>query len=212
MTTTKKCLLPLVMILLLATVLTASASEPARSQDPFTKDPDNLSVNPVIYVSENGDFQIEFPGGCGKLVTRANEPDLFGGEEWNEIIQVTYVFCDRYQKSGEGCSVNATYNLTGDDGGMAGPQQVIRRIQATMGEYGVELLEQKVIKKDFGNEIIAAGVEVRAKAKDSPGEVWIRGLLIDGDVYILTAWKETGEVWGNPDYVSFFNSFQPWTD
>ncbi len=126
--------------------------------------------------------------------------------------QVTYVFCDRYQKSGEGCSVNATYNLQGDDGGMAGPQQVIRRIQATMGEYGVDMLEQKVIKKDFGNEIIAEGVEVRAKAKDSPGEVWIRGLLIDGDVYILTAWKEDGKVWENPDYVSFFNSFQPWTD
>ena len=45
-----------------------------------------------------------------------------------------------------------------------------------------------------------------------PGEVWIRGLLIDGDIYILTAWNNQGGVWDNPDYITFFNSFQPWVD
>ena len=44
------------------------------------------------------------------------------------------------------------------------------------------------------------------------GEVWIRGLLVDGDIYILAAWNRRGGVWGNPDYIAFFNSFQPWVD
>ena len=201
--------------LLLGYALPAAASDPARAQgkeEPFLDEPDNLSVNPVIYQHENGEFQVVFPGGCGKLVTRSNEPDLFGGEKWDEIVQVTYVFCDRYQENGEGCSVNATFNLKGDDGGMAGPPQVISRIEAVLQEYGVQVVSQKALKKDFGDGIVAEGVDVRAKAVDRPGEVWIRGLLINGDVYVLAAWKEDGGIWGDPEYTAFFNSFQPWTD
>jgi len=175
-------------------------------------DSETLSVNPVVYTNEGEDFQITFPGGCGKLVTRANEPDLFGGEEWDDIIQVTHAYCDRYRKKGEGCSVTATFNLHGKDGSMAGPEHVILRVEDSLSKFGAKVVSQQVIKKDFGNGIIAEGVEVMAKPEEGSGEIWIRGLLIQGDVYIFAAWSEAGEVWKNPDYIMFFNSFQPWTD
>jgi len=196
--------------LLAGSVLPVSASDPAR--DPEPENELELSTRPILYQSETGEFQITFPTGCGKLVTRYNEPDLFGGEQWAEIIQVNYVFCDRNQTEGEGCSINATYNLHREDGTMAGPANVIEGIKGIMQEYGVSPVGQVAMKKDFGNGIIAEGVEVRARAEIGPGEVLIRGLLIDGDIYLLAAWGQGGNVWENPDYLAFFNSFQPWVE
>ena len=211
-----KALLGMSLVLVLAAALAASASDPVReggsTQENITEDPDNLSVNPVTYRHENGEFQVVFPGGCGKLVTRANEPDLFGGEDWSDIVQVTYVFCDRWQTEGEGCFVMATYNLTREDGSPAGPENVVTGIEGTLKEYGVKVARQRVIKKDFGEGIIAEGVEVLARPEMGPGEFWTRGFLIDGDIYILAAWNQEGGVWESEEYAAFFNSFQPWTD
>lgn len=204
--------------MILAFALPATASDPARNQDSqavpgsTSGDPENLSVDPVLFANEGQDFQILFPGGCGKLVTRYNEPDLFGGEEWDEIIQVNHVFCDRYQKDGEGCSVTATFNLHNEDGSMAGPQHVISRVEEMLGEFGAMVVKQSALKKDFGEGVVVEGVEVWANDESGPGQVWIRGLLVDGDVYILAAWNQQGGVWDNPDYIAFFNSFQPWVD
>lgn len=175
-------------------------------------DMEDLSLNPIPYKNENEDFQIIFPRGCGKLVTRANEPDLFGGEQWEDIIQVTYVFCDRYQKKGEGCSVTAVFNLHDKDNSMAGPKHVISRVEEALGAFGAKVVNQRPIQKDFGNEIIGEGVEVLARPEKGPGEIRILGLLVDGDIYILKAWNEQGGVWKNPDYITFFSSFQPWVE
>ena len=174
--------------------------------------PEELPLNPVPYANEGRDFQVMFPRGCGKLVTRANEPDLFGGQPWEDIIQVTHTYCDRYQKKGEGCSVTAIFNLHDEGNMMAGPEHVISRVEESLKTFGSKIVSQKVIKKDFGNEAIAEGVEVLAHQEKGPGEVWIRGLLIDGDIYILTAWKDQGGVLKNPDYIMFLNSFQPWVE
>ena len=185
---------------------------PVKDADPVNEESMNLSPNPVVYQNEGGDFQVVFPRGCGKLVARSNEPDLFGGEQWDDIIQVNHVYCDRYQKTGEGCSVTATFNLHSEDGSMAGPEQVIPRVEATLAEYGAKIVSPTTIQKEFDNGVVIEGVEVLARPEMGKGEVWIRGLLVEGDIYILTAWNNQGGVWKNPDYVTFFNSFQPWTD
>ena len=57
-----------------------------------------------------------------------------------------------------------------------------------------------------------AGKRIGVQEFRQTAAVWIRGLLVEGDVYILAAWNKQGGVWGNPDYVDFFNSFQPWGD
>jgi hypothetical protein len=205
-------------LLAIGVALPGLASDPARTQE-TTQAPasesdllEDLSSDPVLYTSEGKDFQITFPGGCGKIVTRANEPDLWGGEKWSDIIQVSYVYCDRYQVEGEGCSVSATFNLRGEDGSMAGPAQVISRVEEVLKEFGANVVSQKAVQKDFQNGFVVEGVEVQAKAEKGLGEIWIRGLLSDGDIYVLVAWNKKGGVWGNPDYIMFFNSFQPWVE
>jgi hypothetical protein len=204
--------------LILVFALPAVASDPASTQEPppvadsAGGASEVLSEDPFLFANQGQDFQILFPGGCGKVVTRYNEPDLYGGQEWDEIIQVNHVYCDRYQEKGEGCSVTATFNLHSADGGMAGPEHVISRVEEMLGEFGASVVKQKALRKDFGEGVIAEGVEVWANDAKGPGQVWIRGLLVDGDIYILAAWNKQGGVWGNPDYIAFFNSFQPWVD
>jgi hypothetical protein len=203
-------------VLVMLAALGAQGSDPVREKGTTSgnipEDPENLSVEPVVYQHENGEFQVVFPGGCGKLITRANEPDLFGGQEWDEIVQVTHVFCDRWQKEGEGCFVMATFNLHKADGTMAGPQNVVIGIEGVLEEYGVKVVKQQVIQKDFGNGYLAEGVDVFARPEQGPGEFWARGLLINGDVYILAAWNQEGGLWKSAEYAAFFNSFQPWTE
>jgi len=204
--------------LFLMIAMTAVASEPARgpvaepAHDPDSEGSTELSMNPVTYTNENKDFQVIFPSGCGKLVTRSNEPDLFGGEQWDDIIQVNHVYCDRYQENGEGCSVTATFNLHSEDGSMAGPEHVVTRVQEILAEYGAKVISQEVIKQEYDNGIFIEGVEIKAKPDMGNGEVWVRGLIAEGDIYILTAWDLKGGVWENPAYITFFKSFQPWTD
>jgi hypothetical protein len=197
-------------------VLWAGAALPAAATDPAPSPPpaegDDLSLDPVVFINDNRDFQIIFPGGCGKLVAKFNEPDLWGGQSWDEIIQVTHVYCDRYQKDGEGCSVNATFNMTDQDGSMAGPPQVKKLVTETLKGFGAKIVDQQSIKKEYENGVFVEGVEVFAQAPMGKGEVWIRGLLADGDIYILTAWNDQGGLWKDPDYLAFFNSFQPWVD
>ncbi|MEN8005844.1 MAG: hypothetical protein ABFS42_02470 [Candidatus Krumholzibacteriota bacterium] len=207
-----------VVLLFSATIVAGGVSDPVRDREKsaggISPDdiPENLSVKPVDFTSENGDFKITFPGGCGKLVTRSNEPDLFGGEEWDDIIQVTYVFCDRYQTEGEGCSIRATFNLHDQDGGMAGPQHVVTGVEEYLKHFQAKIVRQKAVRREFENGIVAEGVEIHAKPADGPGEVWLRGLLVEGDIYVLAAWNHQGGLWNNPDYMAFFNSFQPWTE
>ena len=45
-----------------------------------------LSDKPVPYVSANQEFQLTFPSGCAELHSRVNEPDLFGGETYDDIV------------------------------------------------------------------------------------------------------------------------------
>lgn len=214
----KTIAVPAMTVALLASSAMAGVSDPVRDKEQGAsklsvgESPENLSVKPVSYISERGDYQITFPGGCGKLVTRANEPDLFGGEEWDDIVQVSYVYCDRFQEKGEGCSVKATFNLHNEEGEMAGPEHVVTRVESALKHFQAVIVKQKAVKKKYDNGILVEGVEILAKPDDSPGEVWIRGLLVQGDVYILAAWKDQGGLWKDPEYMTFFNSFQPWTE
>lgn len=204
------------LVLLVIFAVPAMGADPIRgkgtNQGAAGEDPENLSVNPVVYQQESGEFQVTFPRGCGKLITRSNEPDLFGGEKWEEIIQISHVYCDRWQKEGEGCFVMATYNLIREDGSMASPENVVIGIQGVLEEYGVKVVEQRVIKKDFGDGFLAEGVEIYARPEMGPGDFWARGLLINGDIYILAAWNQEGGILKDAEYITFFNSFQPWTD
>lgn len=173
---------------------------------------ESFSRKPVNYEAESGQFQVTFPTGCGKLFVRANEPDLFAGETQDDIILVEFVSCDRYQEKGEGYSITGTYNYHDKYGEMAGPDEVVRRVEEALSNFGAQIVEQKPIRRDFGQERVAEGVRVTAVGAEGNGEVLIFGLLVDGDLYVMSAWNTAGGLMEDPEAVAFFDSFRPFVE
>lgn len=171
-----------------------------------------LSGKPVPYVSPNQDFQLTFPSGCGELHSRVNEPDLFGGETYDDIVNVQYTYCDRHQAKGEGCSITAVFNWHDQDGNPAGPAQVVKRVQDTLRPFGVKVEAQREVRRVYNEDYVVEGVDVRAVAPEGDGEVRVMGLLSDGDMYILTAWNNAGGLAEDPEMTLFFDSFQPFVE
>jgi hypothetical protein len=165
---------------------------------------------PYLYSSDLGDFQVMMPSGCAQVRIRYNEKDTFEEEAPAiEDVKVVNVFCDRSGQTGSGCSVGVIFNLGDGQGGPAGEPELIKQIQKYLDQFGVEVLKQAQVARKFPQERNAQGMDLRCRAPESPGEVWIRGLLVQGDIYILVAWNEDGGLWSDPDIVGFFDSFVP---
>lgn len=167
-----------------------------------------MSVNPVHHTSREGEFRITFPGGCGKTVTRVRAEDL-PDVDGRPAVNVIFTFCDRYQEKGEGCSVTTHFNVTSGDGGYPEPKQVIDRMMDLLKSMGVSIQKQSPLHKDLDDGTVIEGLEIFAAEGSGSGQAWLRGLIYEGDIYVLSAWKNTGGLWDDPDYITFFNSFQP---
>lgn len=195
--------------LLLPTLAWGQAND---DQVGFSSDnPISMGEKPVNYSSYEGNFRITFPSGCGKVVTRVpseDSPDVDG----IPAVQVTITFCDRFGEKGEGCSVTSYFNVTNDDGRYPGPQQVIDRVLNALKSMGVVIQEQAPLSKEFPDGTVIEGIDILAAETSGAGQAWLRGLIYEGDIYVLSAWKSTGDLWGNPEFITFFNSFQPGTD
>jgi hypothetical protein len=202
----------LVALALAGTAFGQDPQSPPRDPMELLPDGTTLSENPVLYTSESDDFQVVFPGGCGQLNVRTNEPDLWGGETFDDIVQVQYVYCDRNQEQGEGCSITGIYNWHDQDGIPAGPDQVVRRVRETLAKFGAEVVSQNGVKRRYNDFYAVEGLDVQAKAPEGPGEIRVMGLLSDGDVYVLAAWNIEGGLTADEQMTGFFNSFQPFVD
>ncbi len=192
--------------LLLPTLSLAQASNIGNAES--ADNPVTLSTKPVLFSSAEGDFRITFPSGCGKTVTRvpADEaPDVDG----QPGIRVTFTFCDRNQEKGEGCSVTSYFNVMGADGGYPGADQVIERMTLLLKSMNLAIREQSPLSKKLPDGTTIEGLDLLAAEPSGVGQAWLRGLLYEGDIYILSAWKNTGKLWDDSDYITFFNSFQP---
>jgi hypothetical protein len=163
---------------------------------------------PFDFTSQEGDFQITWPGGCGKLRTRSLVDDGTSQDKEHPV----FVSCDRNGEEGEGCSVSVLFNVKGADGGPAGPAEVVARMESMLVKFGAEIKRQAPLKKDFGDGLVVEGLDLQAAQTGGAGQVWLRGLLVYGDIYILAAWDLGGQLWGNPEYATFFNSFKPGTE
>ena len=193
----------LVILILLLLAGIAGAQE-------FQGDPDNPVTEvegPYDYVSSQGEFRVTWPGGCGKLRRRFNEPDPEADPF--TAVMLYHVSCDRYGKEGAGCSVASVFNQLSTDGDMAGPAEVVALIESSLKRFGVQVVQQTPITKEFPDGSKIEGLDVRAMGKDKVGEVWLRGLLSNGDIYLLAAWNLAGGVWDDPEYQAFFASFLP---
>lgn len=165
---------------------------------------------PYLFTSELGDFRVMMPGGCSEVRQRFNEKEPVEGETARiDDIQIVSVTCDRSGRPGNGCSVTAYLNLTDGQGGPAGEPQMTEQVGKYLERFGVEVLKQAQVSREFPGARRAQGIDLRCRAPESAGEFWLRGLVVDGDIYVLVAWNEDGGLWSDPDIVAFFDSFVP---
>ncbi len=192
--------------LLLPTVVLGQMKDPVLESS--QENPTTLSQDTVSYSSEHGEFRVIFPVGCGKLVTKVpkEEPAM---EDGLPAVAVTLTFCDRYQKKGEGCSVSSFFNVLGEDGGSPGAEQVVERVVRFLKTMKVAINHEAPVRKELPDGTVIEGIDVLASDPSGAGQTWVRGLLYEGDIYVMVAWKNTGRLWDDPDFQNFFNSFQP---
>lgn len=184
----------------------------AQTDDPTVRgsaeNPAVMNEEAVNYASNEGDFRVIFPAGCGKIVTKLpNDEGLDPVDK--PTVKVTVTYCDRFQKKGEGCSVTSYFEVTAPDGGYPGPDQVLKRITRFLDTMNVSIQHQNALRKVLPDSTVIEGLDVYAGEKFGVGQAWVRGVIYQGDIYVLAAWKSTGGLWSDPDYATFFNSFQP---
>ncbi|MBU8869777.1 MAG: hypothetical protein KOO60_02770 [Gemmatimonadales bacterium] len=166
------------------------------------------STKPVFFESYAGDFNIRFPGGCAKTRERIpvdDNPDV----EKNHLQIATHVFCDRQGYSGEGCSVTAYVDDDLNAEPSADVSFVTRRVQAVLAKFGSKVIDQKPFHEIIEGGPRMEGLDVLASGPENKGQIWVRGLLVEGDVYILTAWRSQGQLALDPEFTAFFDSFRP---
>ena len=180
------------------------------SEEPEIRSLDNPvteTTDSVRYQSLEGDFEILFPRGCSKIKERT--PSGGFAEDTGGLLKMTVnVFCDRRNYTGEGCAVTAYIDPDLVAGPPADPAFVLERVRAILESFGVRMLDQKPYRQVVENGPLIEGVDVLAADPENKGQVWVRGLLIEGDVYLLVAWRTEGQLAADPDYVAFFDSFR----
>lgn len=170
------------------------------------------SANPIAYTSLEGRFHTIFPTGCARLHTKQSIPP--DGVDSGSDVEVRLVFatCERYGKEGEGCLVNARLGTLADVQNQAAADRVLKVIGELLANYGVTPTRQVPISRDFGTHGKVEGLDVHARSAAGAGDVWIRGLMRDQDMYFLVAWKAAGGLFDDPEYAVFFNDFRPWAE
>lgn len=181
------------------------ADEPSPPDNAVTE-----TTGQVYYESAAGDFVVRFPSGCARLHERTPIEDWMENEESAPQMTI-HVFCDRAERRGEGFSVTAYVDEDLDNGQPADPQFVVVRVEAVLAEYGVQIVKQKPYHVVVEDGPRMEGLDVLATDAEKLGQVWVRGLLVEGDVYLLVAWRVDGELAFDPEVVDFFDSFRAHT-
>ena len=164
-------------------------------------------TGPVLYESADGDYQITLPPGCAIYRERRPQSADFEDDGQTQLTLTVYTYCDRSGYSNEGCSITAFVDQDLDRGPAADPGFVMNQIESTLQTFGVEILRQQPYRRQVTDGPLMEGLDVLAADPDRTGQVWVRGLLVEGDVYVLTAWRAHGELQNDPDFIRFFNSF-----
>jgi len=155
----------------------------------------NLTDDGHVRSHASAGFSIYWPGGCGQLLESSSE-----GATDNAAKEQIYT-CEH--STGIGFSVRHYHRAQTRDGLPASPVFVVDLVEHQMKRYGVRPDRQRPLE---GGAI--QGVEVHGVDPAGSGEVWIRGLLVGTEVYILKAWSNQGGLFENVEAADFFHSFQ----
>jgi len=152
----------------------------------------------VSFDSPEGQYHVVWPEGCSRLRTRT-QTDKSRGEPGIPIL--TNTFCDRQDRYNEGCAVTTYHRPRAEDGGPPTPRTVIEICKKAMTKFGVTIVAQQPVRRG-GIE----GIQLHCREPGQTGEVWLEGLLTGEKIYILMAWRATGALFTDPEFMSFFAS------
>ncbi len=207
-----KSLTRILSVALLAVAVPGLAATNAAKPGPgATQSLDQLadSQNPIEYKSPEGRFQVTYPTGCARLRTRTN---VRPGSPTEVAAEIFFVTCDRAKRDNEGCGVTSMPGAARGLKGQAAADKVLAEVTKQLEGYGVRPARQTPLRRDFGKKGVVEGLDIQAQKAGGAGDFWIRGLLRGEDIYLVMAWKASGGLWTDPEYVRFFDSFRPWAE
>ncbi len=160
-------------------------------------------VDPVPVSSAEGMFEITMPPGC--YMVHKVSPKI--GEDG--LTSFVYVYCDRYEEKGEGFSVSTWLGSDDPNGSNLGFSDLKFRAEENMGKFGVEVIKQVPLEVALPSGQKMIGVDLYTQTPDEVGQVWLRGWVVSGRVYLLMAWRSSGDLLQQTGVKEFFDSFQP---
>ncbi len=142
-------------------------------------------------------FRIFWPAGFGEVRKQDS-----GGP--TRDAQREFIFtCDRDGLRGSGFSVRCLRHAHGEEGAAPGARSVVGLVEEVLERFQVRAVRQRPLQDGP-----VQGVEVQAGEPAASGEVWIRGLLVGTDIYLLLAWDRAGNLFEAPGAAAFFASFR----
>lgn len=158
----------------------------------------------LIYASPEGRFTVTLPPTCSRLDKRAN----FAEEGEPEVaVRILALACEVAGIQIES-RLGAARGLTGRAAGELVAAEVRRLVAARRAQP----VRQRALHEDYGERGTLDGFEIEARPRSGQGELQVRGLLHGEDIYILVAWRPSGHVWSDGDYIRFFSDFRPWAE
>lgn len=142
-------------------------------------------------------FGIFWPSACGRVKERVSPGAT------DRARREFLVSCQRDDGSGHQLSVLVLRRATAEAGNAPHPGLVVAIIEDQLHLLGVRTRSQTPLA-DAGME----GIDVQAVEPVGTGEVWLRGIIADRDVYVIMAWCQDGKLFDDPQIQAFFNSFQ----
>jgi hypothetical protein len=173
------------------------ADTPAAGQAPGdTSAAVAMAPGTVVHYPE-ARFQVLWPAGCEDVELFDSEgPTPAAGRE------LTYR-CERGGADGTAYSVSYLQNAHATEGAAPGPHTVVDLIEVFFARLDAKVVRQRPLQSGA-----IQGVEAQAEQNDGDGEVWLRGLLVGPDIYLIVATNEAGGVFDSPRARAFFASFR----
>jgi hypothetical protein len=142
-------------------------------------------------------FRVYWPSGCGQFSEQISDRATRRAER--EFIYN----CDRDGNKVHGVGVRVFQNAHDAEGNPPHPRLVTELIERQLRKSGTRILRQRPLEGEG-----MQGVDVQSGEVGGSGEVWIRGLLVGTDIFLLMAWDQRGGLFEDIEVVDFFASFR----
>jgi hypothetical protein len=189
----------LALLALLAPLVLPAAAEPPVAAADTVQIFDPRAAEQPAYEQEyrEAGFGVFWPAGCGEINQRvSNGPTERAAGEW-------FYTCNPDGDRRRGASVLRLQVARTPQNGPPHPRFVVDLVKQHLAMFSVRIVRQRPLEQDG-----MQGVDVHASEPAGAGEVWVRGLLVGTDVFVLMAWNRAGHVFDDPEIQRFITSLR----